>query len=200
MRSFPVLILSAACLVSCAEETALPVFGEPVWDGEHLQVWATEDARICGGSLQALDHHAQQVSDHVAQLGVRSTPERYRYYWISDEENESHDPCPKFGRACFLGITIYATHYSSHEVVHSEFASKHSSFVDEGLAVMLGDFDTSETLDTTAIPDIIDETQGESLPNEYYRPAGKFIGAMRELYPEEYLAPLLQTQGKRIKN
>lgn len=194
MRSLPVLLLAAAGIVSCSEDDSLPVFGEPVWDGEHLQVWATEDARICGGSFQALDHHAQQLSNYASEFGITSTAERYRYYWTSVEEFQD---APCFGSACNREAAIYAPRYSPHEVVHAEFASEHSSFADEGLAVMLGDFginEFGEPIDTETIPHIIDETQGSSLRNEHYNSAGKFVGAMRELYPEEYLPPLLDTQ------
>lgn len=193
MRLLPVLALSATCIVSCAEDTVLPVFGEPVWDGEHLQVWATEDARICGGSFEALDHHAQQVSDYAAQFGVPSTEERYRYYWISAEELEAEAPC--FGSACARQGVIYAPRYSPHELVHAEFASSHSSFVDEGVAVMLGDFGIDDVDDPgKTIPEIVSDTEGGDLRNEYYGAAGKFVGAMRELYPDEFLPPLLETQ------
>ncbi|MGH1341625.1 MAG: hypothetical protein ACRBN8_08755 [Nannocystales bacterium] len=195
MRSFPILLLATACIVSCAEQEPLPVFGERVWDGEHLEIWATDDARICGGSYEALDHHAQQVSEYVNPLGLSSNTERYRYYWLSPEEHEEYDPCPSVGGGCFRGATaVYASRYSSHEVVHAEFALGHHSFVDEGLAVMLGDFGLGEIVETTSIPDIIDETQGRSLHNEHYGSAGKFIRAMEELHPEEFLPPLLETE------
>ncbi|MFN3187679.1 MAG: hypothetical protein ACE37F_37110 [Nannocystaceae bacterium] len=195
MRSFPVLFLATASIVSCAEEDLLPVFGERVWGGEHLEVWATEDARVCGGSYGALEHHAQQVSEYVSPFGLRSNGERYRYYWLSPEEYEEYNPCPTVGGGCFRGATaVYASRYSAHELVHAEFARGHSSFVDEGLAVMLGDFGLGEIIETTTIPEIIDETQGQSLNNEHYGSAGKFVRAMEELYPEEFLPPLLKTE------
>ncbi len=193
-------VLALAVLATACAPDELPVFGERVWTGEHLEIWATDDAKICAGSAEALDRHAALLTEELASLGVASRSERYRYTWLDETEYLDSAPCPDGFRACVAFEDrrpyIYAFGFSAHEVAHAEFATEHHSFVDEGLALMFGDavlsYDSAET--ALSIPDLIDSTAGRSLEPEHYAQAGSFVRATQDVYPETYLDALLDTR------
>ncbi len=194
MLARPILAAIAVLGGACSSEQ-LPVFGTRTWVGDNLEFWTTDDATVCGGSFEALDRHAELLSEFAAERGVETREERYRYFWLSQEELADEQPCAPLRGPCYKlpGPNIYAAYYSSHEVVHAELASGHSSFVDEGLATLFGETSLS-VVPVVDVPALVDETRGQNLDGDAYLPAAKFVRAMEELYPEESLPALLTSQ------
>lgn len=186
-------LLVLLALAGCAPERV--EFGTRAWVGEHLEVWTSEGVTVCGGSFEALDRHAAATSDYAVARGVETRTSPYRYYWVQPDELDG-GPCAE-GPApgCFSprNDAIYATRFYPHEVVHAEFASGHSSFVDEGFATLLGGSRFVDVPDTP-VQTVIDQAAGVALPGEDYELAAKFVAAAEALYPEESMGQLLQTR------
>lgn len=189
--TFLVLTLPA---LACSED--LPVFGEKAWVGDHLEIWTAEDAQVCGGSFDALDQHAELVANYAAARGLTPRSGRYRYYWLSRDAFEAEDPCDG-SNGCFrrAGPAIYTWFFTEHELVHAEFASGHSSFIDEGLAEMLGD-SAVEPIEAgpPSTRAIMDETRGRTLEGVYYARAARFVRSLEALEPEAYLQSVVATR------
>lgn len=193
-RQVLALITLSLASVACAPDEL--VLGDRTWSGDNLEIWTTDDAVFCGGSFQALDRHASAVASWAEERGVPTRTERYRYYWASAAEFEAAEACKKSSVACFYSDreAVYAHGFFPHEIVHAEFASGHSSFVDEGMATLLGGLRFRQVPDDVDIPRLIDDTAGETLGIGNYEVAAKFMRATAELDPEGFLPASMTTR------
>ena len=186
------MFAAAALLCTACAPEGPPLVGRRAWVGTHVEVWASYASTICEGSFEALDRHAELLQNFSQNVGVEAATLPYRYNWISSEELDQHDLCPGLSGPCFHHETIYAPYYSGHELVHAAFASGHSSLIDEGLATMLGD-PSNERVPLLDVEATFDATQGGRLDPDAYEAAAKLVRAAQELYPDESLPALMET-------
>lgn len=116
-------------LVACSP---LP---EVQYETERLQIAPEFDARICEGTLEALDEHLREVEGGLGQIG-RTAP--YRLYWMREGLD---DVCGEGKGGCFFPATrMMFAHGGSitHEMTHAALDSEGESyFLEEGMAELL---------------------------------------------------------------
>lgn len=190
-------VLAAFAVLSCGPPS-LPEIGTRAWVGDHLEIWTTPEAEICGGSFQYLDDHAEQLSRFGAARGVEARTERYRYYWMDEATFRETGLCvPSYAKGCLVRRRdIYTAALFTHELVHGEFPKATHSFLEEGLAEVLGDIprlgETTEAL--VDVPSIFDETRGTRLALNRYRNAALFTRLLLDLFPDEALLAIQDTK------
>ena len=108
---------------------------EVQYETERLQIAPEFDARICEGTLEALDEHLREVEGGLGQIG-RTEP--YRLYWMREGLD---DVCGEGKGGCFFPATrmMFARGGSiTHEMTHAALDSEGESyFLEEGMAELL---------------------------------------------------------------
>jgi hypothetical protein len=189
-------VLALSGLLACSEDND-GLFGERVWIGEHLEVWATSEASICPESFEALDAHAEAVSLWAVEHGVQPNSKRWRYYWLDEETFETSGHCRDGAAACIMGGEIVAQGMVEHESVHAELPAMTGLFF-EGLAGLLGGYvldrdavvSASEPVDIRAILD-------RGIMHSEYSGAEGFTRILLDRYPDEAVPAMAATAGVR---
>lgn len=108
---------------------------EVQYETDRLQIAPEFDARICEGTLEALDEHLREVERGLGQVGHT---EPYRLYWMREG---LADVCGEGKGGCFFPATrMMFAHGGSitHEMTHAALDSEGESyFLEEGMAELL---------------------------------------------------------------
>lgn len=149
------IVAAAALLCACNE---LPEVTEV---GVHVEVAADPERELCGGTLAHMD---ELVARAAAELSVAAPTgdDRFRLYWLIDDDFFRRSGCPKFGYACASGGTSYTRSVPvNHELIHNVSGplGESRSFFVEGLAVAF------EGLGDAIMPSVYGPGLGENLPD-----------------------------------
>lgn len=186
--------LALSSLTSCSEEDD-GLFGERVWVGEHLEVWATPEATICADSFEALDAHAEAVSQWAVEHGIEPNSRRWRYYWLDEETFNESGECSHGAGGCALGSGVQAPYMFEHEIVHAELPSMAGLF-NEGLAGLLGGFSLlSADVESPSDPVDVRAILERQIERSEYSGAEGFTRLLLDRYPEQAVAAMAATGG-----
>lgn len=187
--------LFALALGACTEDEDLPHFGTLRYEGENLEVWASEGLSPCGGTYPYLDAWLTGFREH---LGGSARPQHQIYYWLDAEDyEETTCPQPSDGCALWGRNRVYSRQIPcEHELVHAELDTmKSSSIFTEGVAELFGS-NGSLTGDPRSYP--LDDLLGQHdrIPYEGYRTAGRFSRYLTETYGLEQFLDVVRASPR----
>lgn len=164
------------------------------WQGEFVEVWASDSLKPCEGSLQYLDLHARRLVELAERRGVQHHP-YVRFEWL-DEEAWEAAPCSEQVLGCARGNgvvhsrTIPHVHELTHEVLREEATPV--AFLSEGLASVFGD--ELHLYTDTERPHIREAIVLQDIEPELYPDAAQFVRFLLEQQPDAALPAILATR------
>lgn len=173
--------LAVALLVTsgCAEES--PIFGTLRYEGDNLDVWASEGMVACGGSYAYMDGWLDGWRE---RLGDYARPQHHVFNWLGDDDFDA-SPCntPDNGCARWRDNVAYSRLMPlEHELVHTELDTHEAaSLFTEGIAELFGARKDVTSLSSAFSFDELVARQRQ-VPGDSYETAGRFSRYLVETY------------------
>lgn len=162
-RHFGLLLLGLS--LACEAPGPAPA---PYYDGEHLEVWASDGLEACNGTFPYMESWLSAFRERVGQP---DSTVRHTFYWLSPEEFET-SPCEPNAVACASRSNVYSSVVpAEHELVHVELEGRPPSLIREGAAEVFGCMDRLNAGNRASIEAMADESQ---ISGYDYQTAGRF--------------------------